>query len=174
MTTFLSYAVAGHDNQQKLSTLAEMILNIRNQAVMIDRDLAALYGVETKVLNQAVKRNKTRFPDQFCWQLTPDEFIELVTNCDRFRMLKHSSSMPHVFTEQGVAMLSAVLKSETAIRVSIDIMNAFVQLRRALSGIPGIQFRIEKIENRQTETENQLSRIFEILERETLIQLAFI
>ena len=82
---------------------------------MLDRDLAELYGVETKVLNQAVKRNIERFPEQFCFQLDKNEQNELVTNCDRFEKLKHSTSNPYAFTEQGVAMLSAVLRSETAI-----------------------------------------------------------
>ena len=101
------------------------ILTIKNQQVMIDRDLAELYEVETKVLNQAVKRNIERFPSNFMFQLSDDEKNELVTNCDRFKTLKHSSSLPYAFTEQGVAMLSAVLKSDTAVRTSIMIMNAF-------------------------------------------------
>ena len=100
---------------------------------MIDRDLAFLYGVETKVLNQAVKRNIKRFPNNFRFQLTKDELAELVTNCDRFKALKHSTSLPYAFTEQGVAMLSAVLKSTVAIEVSIRIMEAFVSIRRFLS-----------------------------------------
>ena len=106
---------------------------IRGKQVMIDRDLAELYGVETKVINQAVKRNLERFPEEFRFQLTEDEMDELVTNCDRFNVLKHSSALPYVFTEQGVAMLSAVLRSETAVQVSIRIMNAFVQLRHFVS-----------------------------------------
>lgn len=97
------------------------ILTIKNQQVMIDRDLAEFYGVETKVLNQAVKRNIERFPSNFMFQLSDDEKNELVTNCDRFKTLKHSSSLPYAFTEQGVAMLSAVLKSDAAVRTSIMI-----------------------------------------------------
>ena len=109
------------------------IFVIRGKQVMIDRDLADLYGVETKAINQAVKRNIERFPEDFRFQLTKEEMNELVTNCDRFEILKHSSALPYVFTEQGVAMLSAVLHSETAIQVSIKIMNAFVQLRHYVS-----------------------------------------
>ena len=109
------------------------IFLIRGKQVMIDRDLAELYGVEPKVINQAVKRNLERFPEEFRFQLTEDEMDELVTNCDRFNVLKHSSALPYVFTEQGVAMLSAVLRSETAVQVSIRIMNAFVQLRHFVS-----------------------------------------
>lgn len=97
---------------------------------MIDRDLAELYGVETKRLNEAVKRNIERFPERFRFQLTKEEMAELVANCDRFNSLKHSTVRSYAFTEQGVAMLSTVLRSETAIRVSIRIMDAFVAMRR--------------------------------------------
>ena len=83
------------------------IFTFRGVQVMLDRDLAELYQVETKVLNQAVKRNIKRFPESFRFQLTLEEKNELVTNCDRFRTLKHSSSLPYAFTEQGVSMLSA-------------------------------------------------------------------
>ena len=113
--------------------IGSKIFVIRGKQVMVDRDLADLYGVETKAINQAVKRNIERFPEDFRFQLTKEEMNELVTNCDRFETLKHSSSLPYVFTEQGVAMLSAVLHSETAIQVSIKIMNAFVQLRHYVS-----------------------------------------
>ena len=88
---------------------------------MIDRDLAELYGVETRVLNQAVKRNMERFPERFRFQLTKEEMNELVANCDRFNSLKHSTVRSYAFTEQGVAMLSTVLRSATVIRVSIRI-----------------------------------------------------
>ena len=106
-----------------------LILTLRSTPVLIDTDLAELYGVTTKALNQAVQRNIERFPEGFKFQLTREEKDELVTNCDRFKRLKHSSAMPNAFTEQGVAMLSAVLRSDTAIKTSISIMNAFVAMR---------------------------------------------
>ena len=106
------------------------IMSIRGKQIMIDRDLAELYGVETKRLNEAVKRNIERFPERFRFQLTKEEMAELVANCDRFNSLKHSTVRSYAFTEQGVAMLSTVLRSETAIRVSIRIMDAFVAMRR--------------------------------------------
>ena len=106
------------------------IMSIRGKQIMIDRDLAELYGVETKRLNEAVKRNIERFPERFRFQLTKEEMTELVANCDRFNSLKHSTVRSYAFTEQGVAMLSTVLRSETAIRVSIRIMDAFVAMRR--------------------------------------------
>jgi hypothetical protein len=130
------------------STIASKIVIIRDVQVMIDRDLAELYGVETKALNQAVKRNTERFPDYFCFQLDKEESLELVTNCDRFNILKHSSSSPYAFTEQGVAMLSAVLRSERAIKVSIEIMNAFVQMRHYLRHNMGLVGRLNAFESK--------------------------
>lgn len=106
--------------------LMALICTFRGDPVMMDSDLARLYGVETKVLNQSVKRNVDRFPGSFRFQLTDAEKKELVTSCDRFRNLKHASAAPYAFTEQGVAMLSAVLRSKTAVRTSISIINAFV------------------------------------------------
>jgi hypothetical protein len=91
------------------------IFTFQGKQVMVDRDLAELYEVEVKRLNEQVKRNSSRFPEQFRFQLSDTEKNELVANCDRFDMLKHSSSNPYVFTEQGVAMLSAVLRSEKAL-----------------------------------------------------------
>jgi ORF6N domain len=98
------------------------IFAFRGQKALLDRDIAVLYQVTTKVLNQAVKRNSSRFPDDFMFQLSRKETDELVTNCDRFKSLKHSSSLPYAFTEQGVAMLSSVLNSERSIEVNIQIM----------------------------------------------------
>jgi len=105
--------------------IATKIFIFRGKSVMLDRDLADLYNVTTKVLNQAVKRNIKRFPMDFMFQLTQKEKLELVTICDRFRSLKHSTTEPYAFTEQGVAMLSSVLNSERAILVNIQIMRAF-------------------------------------------------
>jgi len=102
---------------------------IRGQKVMLDRDLAMLYEVETKVLNQAVKRNFEKFPDDFMFKLNDNELKELVANCDRFKSLKHSTSAPYAFTDYGVAMLSNVLKSKKAIAVNIQIIKLFSKLR---------------------------------------------
>ena len=112
-----------------VEVIAARILEIRGRKVMLDRDLAYLYGVATKALNQAVKRNRRRFPEDFMFQLTRTEQNELVTICDRFNTMKHSTALPYVFTEQGVAMLSSVLNSERAIQVNILIMRAFTKLR---------------------------------------------
>lgn len=140
------------------------ILLIRGIHVMIDRDLAELYEIETKYLNQQVKRNKERFPETFMFRLNNYEFSELVTNCDRFRLLKHSSSSPYAFTEQGVSMLSAVLRSPTAVQVSIRIMESFVKMRRFLLSNMGLFQRMEQFEIRQKNTEEQVDKILHIID----------
>lgn len=140
------------------------IFVFRDTQVMIDRDLAEMYQVETKVLNQAVKRNIERFPQQFRFQLTNNEKMELVTNCDRFESLKHSSVNPYAFTEQGVAMLSAVLRSDVAVKVSIQIINAFVEMRKLIANHSGLLQRMDGIERKQLETDKKFERIFKALE----------
>ena len=128
------------------------IMSIREKQIMIDRDLAELYGVETKRLNEAVKRNIERFPERFRFQLTKEEMAELVANCDRFNSLKHSTVRSYAFTEQGVAMLSTVLRSETAIRVSIRIMDAFVAMRRFMVTNAEVFQRLSTMDNYVDET----------------------
>ena len=144
------------------------ILELRGKQVLLDRELAQLYKVETKVLNQAVKRNSERFPEEFRFQLSKMEFDYLVTNCDRFKLLKHSSSLPYAFTEQGVAMLSAVLKSDVAIRVSIQIMNAFVQMRHKMQLSQALFSRLDQIEQRQQFTDERVNQLFEAMEQNKL------
>lgn len=140
------------------------ILTIRGVQVMLDRDLAELYKVETKVLNQAVKRNINRFPLSFRFQLTNQEKLELVTNCDHLNNLKYSSSIPYVFTEQGVAMLSAILRSDIAINISIQIIQAFIQMRKIIVNNSLIFQKIDKIEQKQLITEQQLEKVFQALD----------
>ena len=140
------------------------IFTIRGNQVMIDRDLA-----ETKVLNQAVKRNIERFPELFRFQLTDSEKNELVTNCDRFENLKHSSNNPYAFTEQGVAMLSAVLRSDTAIKVSIQIINAFVEMRKLIANHNGLLQRMEGAERKLLETDHKFEQLFRALENKDAI-----
>jgi len=140
------------------------IFTFRGKQVMIDRDLAELYEVETKRINEQVKRNSQRFPESFCFQLTEGERSELVANCDRFKNLKHSSSLPFVFTEQGVAMLSAVLRSETAIKVSIKIMEAFVEMRKIIAENSLVFNRLDKLEKIQLQNEQKFEHLFNALE----------
>lgn len=149
--------------------IESQIFTIRGLQVMIDRDLAEMYQVETKVLNQAVKRNSERFPIQFRFQLTENEKIELVTICDRFDSLKHSSSNPNVFTEQGVAMLSAVLRSKIAVQISIQIINAFVEMRKFIANHYGLLQRMDGIERKQLETDQKFEQVFKALESKNAI-----
>ena len=159
------------------SEIQSRIVAVRNVQVMLDRDLAVLYGVQTKVLNQAVKRNIERFPDRFMFRLVESEMRELVTNCDRFETLKHSgvptlkhSGVPmYAFTEQGVAMLSAVLRSKIAIDVSIRIMDAFVAMRRFAYDHAGLVQRVGAIELKQLETDKRIDTVFDALDRGNLL-----
>jgi hypothetical protein len=114
--------------------VAEAILWIRGQRVILDEDLAALYSVETRALIQAVKRNPTRFPADFMFQLTPAEFKRLTSQFVISDGRGGRRHRPYAFTEEGVAMLSSVLRSRRAVRVNVEIMRAFVRLRRVLSG----------------------------------------
>jgi hypothetical protein len=149
------------------------IYTIRNIQVMTDRDLAEIYGVDTKRLNEQVKRNIERFPEAFRFQLTENEKDELVANCDRLKPLKYSSSFPFVFTEQGVSMLAAVLRSKTAIATSIQIINSFVQMRHFLTANADVFKRLEFVEKRQRaheiKTDEKFEKIFDALEDKSLV-----
>ena len=122
------------ENERALNPTAieSLIYEIRGQKVMLDRDLAKMYGVETKVLNQAVKRNMKRFPEDFMFQLTPEECLRSQIVTLNTKQGHHLKYMPHAFTEQGVAMLSSILKSDTAIEINIRIMRTFVAIRNHL------------------------------------------
>lgn len=153
-------------NRNEIETL---IYTVRDKQVMVDKDLASLYQVETKILNKAVKRNVERFPETFCFQLTDEESETL-----RFQIGTSNAGrggrryLPYVFTEQGVAMLSAVLRSEIAIKVSIEIMNAFVEMRKLIVGNAALFSRMDKIELRQIEADGKFEEIFKALESDKL------
>ena len=134
-----------------IERIEQAILLIRGQKVMLDADLAVLYEVPTKALNQAVKRNERRFPPDFMFRLTKKEKGELVTNCDRFERLKHSSALPRAFTEQGVSMLSSVLKSDRAIDVNVEIMRAFVRLRQLMATHTDLARKLTALEQKYDE-----------------------
>lgn len=125
-----------------------MIFQFRGYKVMIDADLAILYEVPTKRLKEQVKRNFSRFPPDFMFELTKNEKDELVANCDRLAGLKHSSVNPLVFTEQGVAMLSSVLRSEKAIQINIEIMRAFSRYRALLKENDDLKKEIKKLDDK--------------------------
>lgn len=149
----------------EIAIIQNKILVIRNQQVMIDRDIAELYGVETKRLNEQVKRNIERFPADFMFALNKAEKDELVANCDRFNTLKHSTVMPNAFTEQGVAMLSSVLKSQTAVDVNIKIMRAFVAMRKFLLNNAQIFQRLDSLEMHRIESDKRIDELFDRMDR---------
>lgn len=123
-------------DKQPLITMMNIetkILLIRGQKVMLDADLAELYGVETKRLNEQMRRNIERFPEDFMFRLTAEEKAEVVANCDHLAQLKYSPTLPYAFTEHGALMLGNVLKSARAIEVSLMVVRTFVQLRQMLS-----------------------------------------
>ena len=143
------------------SDIEKMIITIRGMQVMIDRDLASVYGVSTSQLNQQVKRNIGRFPNSFRFQLTEAERDEVVTNCDNLRSLKFNPSLPYAFTEPGIAQLSSVLHSEKAIETSVKIMSAFVAMRHFMIQNAGILMRIAHIERHQIETDEKIEMILD-------------
>lgn len=184
-----------------VENLKKKIYTIRNQQVMLDSDLAKLYGVSTKRLNEAVKRNQNRFPKDFMYQLTPQEFeilIELSGNtsiyANRLRSQIATSKqekgidnlrsqivtsktgrggrqyLPFVFTEQGVAMLSGVLKSERAVQVNIYVMRAFVAMRRFMQENAGLIVRVDSLEKKQIENNKKFKVIFSAMDNKVILK----
>lgn len=154
--------------------LKDKIYKIRNKQVMLDRDLAELYGVETRRLNEQVKRNKDRFPKDFCFQLNKAEYLEILKSQIAISSLDWGGvrKLPYAFTEQGVSMLSAVLKSKTAIAVSIKIIKAFVQMRHFLIKNESVFVRLDSVERKQIEYEiksdDKFNKIFNVIESKQL------
>jgi len=129
-------------------TIESRILIIRGQKVMIDRDLAELYGVPTKYLNQQVRRNIDRFPETFMFQLSEQEKTEVVANCNHLAVLKFSHQLPCAFTEHGVTMLASILNSDRAVKMSIFIVNTFIRLRQILYKNKELSERLDDIEEK--------------------------
>ena len=159
------------ENKPSISPIEirSLIYSIRGKQVMLDSDLASLYEVETKNLNKAVKRNIERFPASFCFQLTEEEVENL-----RFQIGTSSLSyggrryLPYVFTEQGIAMASAILRSDIAVKVSVEIMEAFVEMRRMLISNASLFHRLDKIELKQLQSDQKFEEIFKALESHKL------
>mgnify|MGYP001577202208 CR=1 FL=1 len=145
-----------------VEVIATRILEIRGKKVMLDRDLAVLYGVKTKRLNEQVNRNKKRFPADFMFQLTDTEKEQVVAICDHLKDLKFSYQLPYAFTEQGVAMLSSVLNSERAIKVNIQIMRAFVKLKELLLTHKDLAIKINALERKYDDHDQKIKAIFKI------------
>jgi hypothetical protein len=173
------------DNMQNSSDLiiqeriTRSIYLIRNQKIMMDSDLAEMYEVETKVLNQAVKRNMDRFPEDFMFQLSNEEWEDLQVTIEeqnddhslRSQIVtlkndrgRHRKYLPYVFTEQGVAMLSSVLNSKTAIQVNISIMRVFVKMREWAANYQGLLKKIDELSQNQSEHNEHIRNIYQIIE----------
>lgn len=143
------------------------IYMIRGQKVMLDSDLAELYGVQTKVLNKAVDRNRDRFPDDFMFSISPEEYDSLRFQIGTLKKGRgqHRKYLPNVFTEQGVAMLSSVLHSKRAALVNIAIMRAFVKLREVLSTHKELAHKLKQLENKIEKHDEEIGAIFEAIRR---------
>lgn len=152
------------------SNIQNKIFTLRSVQVMLDRDLAELYAVETKVLNQAMKRNSERFPERYCFQLSDEEWASLRSQIVTLNEAKpnqrgqHRKYAPYVYSEQGVSMLSAVLRSEAAVQTSIRIMDAFVVMRRFMSQHALVFERMDAIERKQYATDSKIDAILDALE----------
>ena len=147
--------------------IVDRVHHIRGQKVMLDKDLAEMYSVQTSALNQAVKRNILRFPDDFMFQLSQNEFESLISQnaISNNKGRGGTRKLPYAFTEQGVAMLSSVLNSETAIQVNIQIIRVFTKMKQLLLDNKELFLKIEKIERKLTEHDKDLQNIFTILKK---------
>ena len=176
----LSAIMSISSNELFKQEIENRIFTIRGKQVMLDMHLAELYNVEVKVLNQAVKRNPDRFPDTHFFQISETEweflrsqFVTLKTTGKNKPGLqsktenrgRHRKYLPYVFTEQGVAMLSAVLRSETAVKVSIRIIDAFIEMRKFILANTDLFKRMDILESKQTETDRKFSQVFQALEK---------
>ena len=141
--------------------IEKLIITVRGDQVLIDQDIARIYGVTTKRLNEQAKRNIARFPNSFRFELTKEEVNEVVANCDHLQSLKFRPTLPFAFTEQGIGQLSSVVHSQIAIERSITIMNAFVAMRRFMVQNAGILMRIAHLERHQIETDQKMDMILD-------------
>jgi len=145
--------------------ILDCIIRIRGKKVMIDRDLASIYGVTTKRLNEQVKRNLSRFPEDFLFQLTKDEKAEVVANCDHLKSLVFSHQLPYAFTEHGTVMLACVLNSEKAIQANIQIVRVFTAIRELSLHNKDMLLKIEQIEQKIGMHDKEIAVIFNTLKK---------
>jgi hypothetical protein len=143
----------------------DCILQIRKRRVILDADLAQLYGVTTKRLNEQIRRNRTRFPQDFLFQLTKNEKDELVANCDRFNRLKHSTALPWAFTEHGAIMVASVLNTPKAVETSVLVVRAFVRLRHLLTSHQELTEQLRLLEKRIDGHDQKLLSIVNAIQR---------
>lgn len=155
------------DNKSQLNKAEEIIKQrifvIRGCKTMIDTDLAELYGVSTKRLNEQLKRNINRFPTDFMFKVTQREKDEVVANCDHLQKLKFSPNLPNAFTEHGVAMLSSVLNSETAIQMNILIIRVFIKIKELILSNKDLEIRVGEVEKKQKEQGNLLTSVHSVV-----------
>jgi hypothetical protein len=149
----------------KVGKIQQRILLIRGEKVIVDADLAEFYGVPTKALNQAVRRNMDRFPADFMFQLNKNEKTEVVTNCDHLSKLKFSPVNPLVFTEHGALMAASILNSVRAVDVSLFIVRAFVALRRAISEHKELARKLTRLERKLADHDDQIIAIIEAIKK---------
>ena len=145
--------------------IEQRIFLIRGEKVIVDADLAEFYGVPTKRLNEQVKRNKDRFPDDFMFQLSAEEKSEVVANCDHLSKLKYSTTLPYVFTEHGAIMAASVLNSQKAMEVSVYIVRAFVKLRQMIAENKELSRRIVQIERQLADHDEQIIELVKVIKQ---------
>ena len=163
--------IANCENPQETTLsqydIEKLIVTVRGEQVLIDQDIARIYGVTTSRLNQQAKRNIARFPESFRFQLTKEERDEVVAKCDNLRSLKFYPSLPYAYTEQGIGQLSTVVHSKIAIERSIMIMNAFVAMRRFMVQNAGILMRIAHLEKHQIETDQKMDMLLDKMDKQS-------
>ena len=155
--------MAKKESLTPLGRIEHLIQWIRGHRVILDADLARLYGVATKALNQAVKRNRKRFPPDFMFRLTEEEKNEVVTACDHLSRLRFSPVLPCAFTEHGAIMLANVLNSERAVKASVQVVRAFVRLREVLASNRELVHKLAELERRTASHDEQIQAIFEAI-----------
>lgn len=139
------------------------IVEVRGQRVMLDADLAALYGTTTRRLNEQVRRNRERFPDDFVFRLTPQEKAQVVAKCDHLGRLKYSPVLPYAFTEHGAVMAASVLNTARAAEVSVFVVRAFVRMQRMLSGHRELALRLSELERRVSRQDARVAALFDAM-----------
>jgi hypothetical protein len=153
---------------RSIERIASRILVVRGKRILLDSDLAALYGVTTKRLNEQVKRNRARFPGDFVFRLSASETAEVVANCDHLARLRYSPTTPFVFTEHGALMASAVLHTPHAVDVSIFVVRAFVRMRESLGDHKALAKRLDELENKVGTHDGAIGQILAAIRQLTM------
>lgn len=151
------------DSIISLESIERRILTIRGHKVMLDADLAHIYGVSTKRLNEQVKRNNERFPEDFMFQLTKEEKDEVVANCGHLEKLKFSPNLPFAFTEYGAVMVASVLNTPVAIQMSIQVVRAFIKLREIITTHKELAYKLAELERKIDEHDEEIKVILEAI-----------